>query len=78
MATTELKQPKKPATLSGLRVHTLQDGFRRGGRAWHGTTDVPLIVLTDAQIEQIKAEPKLVVEEIDIEVAEQAGADADA
>lgn len=45
-----------------LRVTTLQQGFRRAGRAWEGVTTVLEGELSKHQIEQLKAEPKLVVE----------------
>jgi hypothetical protein len=66
-ATTEKKTPK---TVPGYRVRTAHNGFRRGGREWHGVTEVAASKLTKQQVAQIKAEPKLVVEDIRIEVAE--------
>ncbi|MCL7422523.1 MAG: HI1506-related protein [Methylobacter sp.] len=59
---------KKPKTAPGIRVRTAQAGFRRGGREWSGTTDVPVSEFTKPQLEQIRAEPLLVVEDIDIAI----------
>jgi hypothetical protein len=64
-------------TVPGYRVRTAHPGFRRGGREWHGVTEVAASELTKDQVAQIKAEPKLVVEDIRIEVAE-ADPDTDA
>lgn len=60
MATS--KQEKKPA----IRVTTKQEGFRRGGREWHGTTELSVEELTSDQLAQIKGESKLVVEDIEL------------
>ena len=49
-----------------IRVTAKKDGFRRGGRAWTGTTTVPADDLTDEQIQQLKGEPMLVVDEVDV------------
>jgi hypothetical protein len=68
-------EKKTPKTVPGFRVRTAHNGFRRGGREWHGVTEVAASELTRDQVAQIKAEPKLVVEDIRIEVAE---ADPDA
>lgn len=73
MATTDKKTTK---TVPGFRVRTATDGFRRGGREWRGVTDVPAGELTTAQIAEIKAEPKLVVEDIEIAAAADNGSDA--
>ena len=43
-----------------LQVIAKRDGFRRAGREWSGTTTVPLDELTEAQIQQLQAEPLLV------------------
>jgi hypothetical protein len=63
-------EKKPPKTVPGYRVRTTYNGFRRGGREWHGVTEVAASELTKDQVAQIKAEPKLVVEDIRIEVAE--------
>lgn len=63
----EPNKNQKPKKVAGLRVTTKKDGFRRGGRAWVGSTDVPADELTKEQIAAIKDEPMLSVEEIEIE-----------
>jgi hypothetical protein len=70
-------EKKPPKTVPGYRVRTAHLGFRRGGREWHGVTEVAASELTKEQVAQIKAEPKLVVEEIRIE-AQEADQDPDA
>jgi hypothetical protein len=45
-----------------LIVTTAKDGFRRGGRAWHGTIEVPESDFTLEQLEQIRAEKLLRVQ----------------
>lgn len=57
-----------PAT-KGLRVATKRDGFRRAGIEFTGTTVLPLSELSEEQVEAIKAEPMLVVDEVDVEAA---------
>jgi len=42
-----------------LRVIAKRDGFRRAGREWHGTTDVLLADLSEAQFKQLQDEPML-------------------
>lgn len=72
MATT--KQPGKagPAT-KGLKVASAVEGFRRAGRAWGREPQVvPLSELTADQVEALKAEPNLVVVDVDIEPAAEA------
>jgi hypothetical protein len=70
-------EKKTPKTVPGFRVRTATDGFRRGGREWRGVTEVLVSELTKDQVAQIKAESKLVVEDIRIQVAE-ADPDTDA
>lgn len=53
------------ATRQVLQVVSKRDGFRRAGREWHGTTTVEREELTDEQLAQLKAEPMLVVLELD-------------
>lgn len=48
-----------------IRVIAKKDGFRRAGRAWSGTTEVPVADFTKSQIEQLKNEPMLVVQEFE-------------
>lgn len=67
------------ATRQVLQVVSKRDGFRRAGREWHGTTTVQPEELTDAQLAQVKAEPMLVVLELDVpeeSVGELAAADS--
>ncbi len=70
MATTKPKgdSAATPASLAQgeskvrqvLQVIAKRDGFRRAGREWSGTTTVPLDELTEAQLQQLQAEPLLV------------------
>ena len=54
----------------GSQPHVaLIDLFRRAGLEWSGTKTVPLNELTPDQVESLKAEPMLVVDEVDIEPA---------
>ncbi|WP_043743976.1 HI1506-related protein [Paramagnetospirillum magneticum] len=48
-----------------IRVLSKVDGFRRGGRAWTGSTTVPASEFTKDQIAALKAEDNLVVDEFD-------------
>ena len=64
----------KVKKVSGLRVTSKQDGFRRGGRAWSGTTEIALSELSKEQLKLIRNEaksekPMLVVQDIQIPVA---------
>jgi hypothetical protein len=59
-AKTETPAKKVPA----LKVSSLREGFRRGGRAWTKEAQVvKLSDLTKDQIAQIKGEPMLAVVE---------------
>lgn len=58
----------KPKKVPGLRITTRRNGFRRGGRIWHGTTEVPAEEFSKEQIKQLKDERLLIVEEIEIKV----------
>lgn len=50
------------AVITHLHVRALVDGFRRAGRAWPSAgIDVPAEDFTGEQIDQILAEPQLVV-----------------
>lgn len=66
MATTKPKDDGANATTASpaprqmLQVIAKRDGFRRAGREWSGTTTVPLDELTEAQLQQLQAEPLLV------------------
>jgi hypothetical protein len=59
-----------------LRVISKKDGFRRAGRAWSGTTEVPLIEFTNGQIIALTDESdrggQLVVLEFESETGEAA------
>ena len=49
-------------TVTHLQVRALSEGFRRAGRAWPATpVIVPVDEFDEAQIEQLLAEPMLVV-----------------
>lgn len=61
---------KKTNKIPGLRITAQQDGFRRAGRAWHGVTELPAAKLNKKQLAVLKADPKIVVEEIDIEAGD--------
>lgn len=67
MATSK-KAAAGPAT-RGLRVTPKRDGFRRAGIEFTGTTVLPLSDLSADQVEALKAETMLVVDEVDIEPA---------
>jgi len=54
----------------GLRVTSKRDGFRRAGYEWNGSTVIPLADLSKDQVEQLKAESLLVVEEVELAKAE--------
>lgn len=56
-----------------IRVTAKRDGFRRAGRAWSGTTEVPAGDLSKAQLAQLKSEPMLVVDEIDAPAPKEPG-----
>lgn len=51
-----------------LRVIAKRDGFRRAGREWHGTTDVLLTDLSEAQVKQLQNEPALATMLLDMPV----------
>lgn len=64
------EQKTKTKKVPGLRVRALADGFRRAGRAWtKEPQDVPASDFTKPQVEQLRNEPQIVVEDCDIEVA---------
>jgi hypothetical protein len=90
MATQKNQAPKAattPATQASqdegavrqvLQVVSKRDGFRRAGRAWHGTSTVPLDELTRKQYEQLTTEPMLVTMLLEVpadQVDELAAAD---
>ena len=51
-----------------LRVTTRRDGFRRAGRVWIGTTRVAAAEFSEEQLAMVRAEPMLVVEEVEKDV----------
>ncbi|SDM57228.1 hypothetical protein SAMN05428957_10887 [Oryzisolibacter propanilivorax] len=62
-----------------LQVTPKRDGFRRAGRAWHGTTHVGLDELTPTQFEQLTHEPMLITQLLEVPAdtaADLAGDDA--
>ena len=90
MATQKNQAPKAAATPAAqasqnegavrqvLQVVSKRDGFRRAGRAWHGTSTVPLDELTREQYEQLTTEPMLVTMLLEVpadQVDELAAAD---
>lgn len=65
----------KTKKVPGLRIAAKAAGFRRAGRAWSPqATDVLLSDLTKEQIDQLKADPELVVVETEIEVPDSGAA----
>lgn len=58
---------EKTKPVPGLRVRALADGFRRAGRPWPAqAVEVPVSEFTKAQIEQLRAESQLVVEDCEL------------
>lgn len=56
-------------TIPGLRIAAKAAGFRRAGRAWRTEpTDVPAADFDQAQIDALRAEPGLVVSDIEIDI----------
>jgi len=61
---------KKP-TKKMLRIHSMQDGFRRAGVAHKkGAVDHELAAFTKEQRKQLEEEPMLVVQEVEVEAGE--------
>jgi|GEM_PF-4999656 len=44
-----------------ITVTAKRDGWRRAGRAWHGTKTMERAILTAAEIEQLEGDPMLIV-----------------
>lgn len=61
-----------------IRVISTKPDFRRAGRAWLGTTELPASELAKGQLEQLQAEPLLVVQEFEQEEKAEAGTKAPA
>lgn len=58
---------EKSKPVPGLRIRALAEGFRRAGRAWSvQSVEVPAAEFTKAQIEQLRNEPQLVVEDCEL------------
>lgn len=69
--------PAKPEKAKGLRIAAKSDTFRRAGLTFtREPTDVPLAVLSEAQIKALKAEPMLAVVECEIELPAVSAPDA--
>lgn len=69
MATSNKNQGRAagPAT-KGLKVTARPASFRRAGHTFSGEAKtIPLADLTEQQVEQIKSDPNLVWQEVDIE-----------
>ncbi len=63
------KAKTAPETVPGIRVIGPEGGFRRAGRLFTPDgTDIPLDQLSKAQITAIRAEPRLIVTNIEIEL----------
>ena len=58
------KKDDAPKCTGMLRITAPNTGFRRAGREWIGVTEISTDELTADQIEKLKAEPRLTVEEI--------------
>lgn len=56
-------QGKKPASSATIVVVSKRDGFRRAGREWSGTMEVPAADFTAGELEALRSEPMLVVRE---------------
>lgn len=57
----------------GIRITSNVDGFRRGGIAHaKGATDHALDKFTKEQLAQLRAEPNLVVEDVELEEPKKA------
>ncbi len=58
---------EKTKSVPGLRVRALVEGFRRAGRAWGSqAVEVPAAEFTKAQVEALRNEPQLVVEDCEL------------
>jgi len=51
--------------MKGIRITSKKDGFRRAGVAHHGTVDHALDAFTKGQLAALRAEPNLIVVDID-------------
>ncbi len=58
--TTKRSTARKPATKKSPAVYVIsvkQDGFRRAGRAWSGTTELDADELSKEQLQQLLDDP---------------------
>ena len=65
------KAAPAPSPVPMLRVLSQKPGFRRAGRSWTGSTEVPAADFTKAQIRQLEDEPKLVVQHFEAAAEEE-------
>jgi hypothetical protein len=70
----ENKKPEQKKSVPGIRVKAVQKSFRRGGREWSGTMEVPISEFTKDQLKQIRSEELLMVEDIEIDQEPEADA----
>ena len=57
----------KAKTIPGIRVVAKAEGFRRAGRAWSKAgTDLPVASLKKGDLAALRAEPRLIVTDIEI------------
>lgn len=71
MAKANTTKAAGPAT-KGLKVIARRESFRRAGLTFSGEArTIPLAELTDEQVELLKGEPLLVVQEVDIELPKE-------
>jgi hypothetical protein len=64
---TKEKQ-QEPQKIPALRITARREGFRRAGRAWSTAPDeVPASEFSAGQIAALKAEPLLLVVDIDLD-----------
>jgi len=52
--------------MKAIRIIAKVDGVRRAGITHTGIQDYPLSTFTKAQIDQLRAEPKLVIQDVDL------------
>lgn len=61
----------KPKTVPGLRIRSVPESFCRAGRRWSNQTqDVPVSEFDKKQLQALRAEPNLVVVDVEIELPE--------
>jgi hypothetical protein len=62
-----MAEPKDKKSVPGLRVTAKAEGFRRAGRTWPATpTELPLADFKKGEVEQLRAEPMLVIEDVEL------------